>query len=130
MRTKDKPETLIQLLASYRQADFSREVKTRRDLAGLAMTIRSNCAVTIHFAGRILRRIREDGEELFALCAAEEDAARLKRKCATLPRRLRRADLHKEVESLRLEYDNLSSSINYMVATLDRDLVGKLDGIL
>ena len=129
MRTKDKPETLIQLLAFYRRADFSRVLKTSQEVAGLVTDIANNCAVTIEFAKTMTRRIDEDSETYFALCAAQEEAARLKRKCSALPR-LHRGNLRKKAEGLRLEYDNLSSSINYMVGLLDRDLAGRLNGIL
>jgi hypothetical protein len=130
MLTKDKPETLIQLLASFRRAKFPKAPARLQNPAGLAMTIAGNCAVTIAFAERKLRKIAEDSEEAFTLCAVREEAMILKRRCARLGHRARSRDSRKEVESLRLEYDNFTGSVRHLVVLLDPSLGEKLDGIL
>jgi hypothetical protein len=130
MLTKDKPETLIHLLASFRRAKFPKDPARPQNLAGLAMTIAGNCAVTIAFSERRLRKITEDNEEAFALCGLREEAMILKRRSARLGSNARSRDLRKEVESLRLEYDNFTGSLRYVVGLLDPSLGEKLDGIL
>lgn len=130
MLRKDKPETLIQLLASYRQAKFPDNPARLRSLAVLTGDIAGNCAVTIHFTERRLRRMTEDNEEAFTLCAVQEEAERLRKKCAALRRRRPWPDSRKEVASLRLQYDNFTGSIRHMVGLLDPSLEERLDGIL
>ena len=130
MPTKDKPETLIQLLASYRRANLPKTAAGPRSLTGPAATIANNCAATIAFAERQLRKIAEDNEQAFALCAVQEEAAALKRRCASLVRGARSRDPRKEVVSLRVQYDNFTDSVRHLVGLLDRDLVKRLDGIL
>lgn len=130
MPKQDKPETLIQLLASYRQAKFPKHPARSQSLSGVAANIASNCAVTIHYAERKLRRMNEDNEETFALCALEEEARSLKKRCASLGRGMRSKASRKEVESLRLQYDNFIGSVRHLVSLLDPSLGERLDGIL
>lgn len=130
MVTKEKPETLIQLLASYRQAHFPMHQARPRDLAALATTIRHNCALTVQFADRRLINIEEEGEEIFALFALREEATVLKGRCARLVRRKKPKNLSKEVASLRQQYDNFTDSVTHMFHLLDRSLTRQLDGVL
>jgi len=130
MPTKDKPETLIQLLASYRRADFPKTAAGPRTLARLAATIANNSAATIAFAERQLKTIAEDSEGAFTLWTVCEEAAALRRRCASLARGARSRDPRKEVVSLRVQYDNFTDSVRHLVGLLDRDLVKRLDGIL
>jgi hypothetical protein len=127
MLTQDKPETLIQLLASLRRAKFPKDPARMRSLA---ITITGNCAVTIAFAERKLRKITEDSEEAFTLCALREEARILKKRCARLGHGARSGNSRKEVESLRLEYDNFTGSLRHLFGLLDPSLGEKLDGIL
>src|ERR1700756_1927123 len=127
---KDKPKTLIELLAAYRPARFPRNKVKRQDLERLAGTIADNCAATIAFAEGKLRRIAEDNEETFSLHEVREEALRLKRGCAKLRRGPHGEYRRKEVESLRVQYDNFSGSIRHMVGLLDRSLQEELDEIL
>jgi hypothetical protein len=130
MLTKEKPATLIQLVGLYRHAEFPADQARRKNLAGAANTIQSNCAVTIHFADRTLRNSQEDGEVFFTLCAVRAEAMVLKRKCAGLTRQSLCKNLRKEVESLRREYDNFTDSVKHLFTLLDRGLAGRLDGVL
>ena len=130
MVKKEKPETLIQLLASYRHAEFPGSQARTRDLAGTAVTIQSNCAVTIHFADRTLRDLEGDGEGFFTLYAVREEALILKRRCAGLARRPRSKNVREEVASLRQQYDNLTDSVKHLFSLLDRGLAVRLDGVL
>lgn len=130
MVKNEKPETLIQLLASYRHAHFPISQDTRRNLAGIAATIKRNCALTVHFADRKLKNLEEEGEEVFALFALREEAIILRRRCASLVRGKKARNLPEEVESLRRQYDNFSDSVRYLFQLLDRSLAGRLDGVL
>jgi hypothetical protein len=129
MRTKEKTETLIQLLAALRPAKFEKNMR-KPQLAGLARTIAGNCAATIAFTERKLQKITEDNEEAFSLCELREEALSLKKGCAKLGRGMRATNTGKEVESLRLQYDNFVGSVRHVVGLLDRSLVEKLDEIL
>ncbi len=130
MVKKEQPETLIQLVALYRHAEFPNDQARRRGLADTAGTIRSNCAVTIHFADRTLRDSKEDGELFFTLCAVRSEAILLKRRCASLARRAALKNLSKEVLSLRLQYDNFTDTVKHLFTLLDRGLASRLDGVL
>jgi hypothetical protein len=130
MVKNDKPETLIQLLASYRHAHFPMNRATPRELASLATTIHRNCALTVHFAGCKLRNLDEEGEEVFALFSLREEATVLKGRCARLVNRRNSKNLDKEVASLRQQYDNLTDSVTHMFHLLDRSLTRQLDGVL
>jgi hypothetical protein len=130
MLTKDKPETLIQLLAAYRPASFPKDKARPKDLARLARTIADNCAATVAFADRKLRKITEDNEEAFSIYEAREEALTLKRRCAKSGWSARFDSRRKEVESLRLQYDNFTGSVRHMVGLLDPSLQEKLDEIL
>jgi hypothetical protein len=130
MRTQDKPETLIQLLASYRRASFSQHPVRRRSLAALAGTIAHNCAMTVAFADRQLKKVTEDNEDAYTLCAVRDQAILLKRQCGRLSGRTRSKDFRKEVETLRLQYDNFTGSVRHLFQLLDCSLGEKLDGIL
>jgi hypothetical protein len=130
MLTKDKPETLIQLLAAYRPASFPKDNANPKDLARLARTIAGNCAATVAFADRKLRKITEDNEEAFSIYEAREEALALKTRCAKAGWGARLASRRKEIESLRLQYDNFTGSIRHMVGLLDPSLQEKLDEIL
>jgi hypothetical protein len=130
MVKKEKPENLIQLLGLYRRAEFPRNHAKARSLAGLAVTIQGNCAVTIHFADRMLRELEEDGEEFFTLCAVRNEAMILKRRCAVLANGVRSKNLRKEVETLRQQYDNFTDSVKHLFGLLDRGLAVRVDGVL
>jgi hypothetical protein len=130
MFKNEKPDTLIQLLASYRHAQFPINQPTTRDLAGLATTIRRNCALTAGFADRKLRNLTEDGEEAFTLFALKEEAMVLKGRCDGLVRGRRRRNLSEEVASLRRQYDNFTDSVSHLFHLLDRGLAGRLNGVL
>lgn len=130
MLKKDKPETLIQLLAAYRPASFPKGKVKRVNLVKLARTLKHNCAATAAFAGEKLKRITEDGEEAFSLYEVREEALRLGRKCAKVGRNKGSGGWRKEVESLRLEYDNFTGSVRHMVRLLDPSLGERLDEIL
>jgi hypothetical protein len=128
---KDKPETLIQLLAAYRPARFPKHITKPQDLTRIAMTIADNCAASVAFAERKLKKITEDNEEAFSLCEVREEALKLKRRCTKLGRRGARSEgKRKEVESLRMQYDNFTGSIKHMVGLLDPSLQERLDEIL
>jgi hypothetical protein len=126
----EKPETLIQLLAAYRPAPVPRRPIRQRDLAGMAATVQRNCDLTAYFTGRKLRDHEEEGEEVYALLAAREEALCLKRLCSGLkgPREAR--NLAEEVESLRRRYDNFTGSVRHLFHLLDRSLAIRLDGVL
>jgi hypothetical protein len=130
MLKNEKPQTLIRLLAAYRHAQFPVNQPNARDLAGLATTIRHNCALTARFADRKLRSLTEDGEEAFALFALKEEAMELKGKCEGLVGSKRRRNLSEEVASLRRQYDNFTDSVSHLFYLLDRGLAGRLDGVL
>jgi hypothetical protein len=130
MLKNEKPDTLIHLLAAYRHAQFPMNQPNMRDVARLAATIRSNCALTIRFADGKLRNLTEDGEEAFALFALKEEAMELKGRCEGLVRGKHRRNLHEEVASLRRQYDNFTDSVSHLFYLLDRGLAGRLDGVL
>jgi hypothetical protein len=130
MLKNDKPDTLIQLLAVYRPAQFPTNSPKARDLADLATTIRRNCALTVGFVGRKLRNLQEDGEEAFALFALKEEAIVLKGRCDRILHSGRRTNLSQEVASLRGQYDNFTDSVHHLFRLLDRVLAGRLDGVL
>jgi hypothetical protein len=130
MLKNEEPDTLIQLLASYRHAQFPGNQPTTRDLAGLATTIRRNCALTVRFADRKLRNLTEDGEEAFTLFALKEVATVLKGRCDGLVSGRRRRNLSQEVASLRRQYDNFTDSVSHLFYLLDRGLAGRLNGVL
>jgi hypothetical protein len=130
MVKKEKPETLIQLLALYRHAEFPSHQARARDLAGVARTIQSNCAVTIHFAESKLRNLEEEGEEVFTLCELKDQARILKKRCAALVNGVRSKNLREEVETLRQQYDNFTDSVKHLFSLLDRSLTVRLDGVL
>jgi len=127
---KDKPETLIQLLAAYRPARFPKHITKPQDLARIARTIADNCAASVAFAERKLKKIVEDNEEAFSLCEVRAEALKLKRRCAKVGRGARSEGKRKEVESLRMQYDNFTGSIRHMVGLLDPSLQERLDEIL
>src|SRR5262249_39101289 len=108
---KDKPETLIQLLAAFRPARFPKDKAKPQDLDRLARTIADNCTAAVAFAERKLRKITEDSEEAFSLYEVREEALRLKKGYARIERGMRSANARKEVESLRLQYDNFVGSV-------------------
>jgi hypothetical protein len=126
----EKPETLIELLASYRQAPVPTSPARQRDLAGMAARVRRNCALTAYFAGRNLRNREEEGEEVYTLFAIRKEALTLRRQCAGLVSRRRARNLPEEVESLRQRYDNFTGSVKHLFHLLDRNLAGRLDGVL
>lgn len=130
MLKNEKPDTLIQLLAAYRHAQFPVNQPNTRELAGLAITIRRNCALTVRFADRKLKNLAEDGEEAFTLFALKEEAVELKGRCDGLARGQRRRNLSEEVASLRRQYDNFTDSVSHLFYLLDRSLAGRLDGVL
>jgi hypothetical protein len=130
MLKNEKPESLIQLLAAYRRAQFPVNQPNTRDLAGLATTIRRNCALTFCFADRKLRNLAEDGEATFTLFALKEEALELKKRCDRLARGKSRRNLSEEVASLRRQYDNFTDSVSHLFYLLDRGLAGRLDGVL
>jgi hypothetical protein len=130
MVKKEKPETLIQLLALYRHAEFPGNQARTRNLAGVARTIQSNCAVTIHFAEAKLRNLEEEGEEVFALYGVKDEAKILRRRCADLANGTRSKNLREEVETLRQQYDNFTDSVKHLFRLLDRGLAIRLDGVL
>ena len=130
MLTKDKPETLIHLLAAYQPARFPKDNARPQDLDRLARTIADNCAATVAFADRKLRKITEDNEETFSIYEAREEALTLKGRCAKEGWSARFNGRRKEVESLRLQYDNFTGSVRHMVGLLDPSLQEKLDEIL
>ena len=127
---KDKPETLIQLLAAYRPASFPKGQAKRAELVRLAGTIAQNCAATVAFVDWKLKKITEDGEEVFSLYELREEALRLNGRCAKVGLHAGSEARRKEVESLRLEYDNFTDSVRHMVGLLDRTLGERLNGIL
>jgi hypothetical protein len=130
MVKKEKPENLIQLLALYRRAEFPKAHAKARSLAGLAVTIQSNCAATIQFADRMLRNLEVEGEEFFTLCAVRNEAMILKRRCAVLANGVRSKNLRQEVETLRQQYDNFTDSVRHLFGLLDRGLAVRVDGVL
>lgn len=130
MLKNEKPDTLIQLLASYRQAQFPVNQPNTRDLAGLATTIRHNCALTVRFVDRKLMSVTEDGEETFSLFALKEEATILKGRCDGLVRRKRLRNPPEEVATLRRQYDNFTDSVKHLFRLLDRGLARRLDGVL
>jgi hypothetical protein len=125
----DKPETLIELLASYRRAPVPRSLARQRDLAGMAAAMQRNCALTVYFTGRRLRDLEQEGEEVYALLAVRKEALVLGRRCAGIGAR-RGRNLPEEVESLWRRYDNFTGSVRYLFHLLDRSLAGRLDGVL
>jgi hypothetical protein len=130
MLRKDKPETLIQLLATYRSASFPKSKTTQARLASLARTIAHNCAATIAFADCRLKKITKDSEEMFSVHEVREEALRLKKECAKVGRNGGSEGRRKEVESLRMQYDNFSGSVRHMVGLFDPSLQEALDEIL
>jgi hypothetical protein len=126
----EKPETLIELLASYRRAPMPASLARPRDLAGMAVIVQRNCALTAYFTGRELRQCVEDGEELYTLFTVREEALLLKRQCAGLLGWRRRRNFPEEVESLRRRYDNFTGSVRHLFHLLDRGLARRLDGAL
>ena len=130
MLTNGKPATLMQLAGHYRPATFPVHPARRRDLDTAALTIQRNCAATIHFTEQTLRNVKEDGEEIFTLCSLRDEARHLKRHCARLTRRSLARNVRKEVETLRVEYDNFTHSVRHMFLLLDRGLATKLNGVL
>lgn len=130
MVRKDKPTTLIQLLAAYGPANFSNGLAKRADLVRLAGTIAQNCAATVAFADCKLREITEDSEEVFSLLELRNEALSLKKKCAKVGRNAGSEGRRKEVESLRVEYDNFTGSVRHIFCLLDPSLVERLDEIL
>ncbi len=130
MVKKENPETLIQLLALYRRAEFPRHQARPRDLPGVALTIQSNCAVTIHFAKAKLRNLQEEGEEVFTLWEVKDQATILQKRCAVLANGVGAKKVHEEVESLRQQYDNFTDSVKHLFNLLDRGLAVRLDGVL
>ncbi len=130
MLKNKKPDTLIQLLAAYRHAQFPVNQPNTRDVARLATTIQRNCALTVRFADRKLRNLTEDGEETFTLFALKEEAMELKGRCEGLVRGRRRRNLQEEVASLRRQYDNFTDSVSHLFYLFDRGLAGRLDGVL
>lgn len=130
MLKKANPETLIQLLAAWRPARFPKGKVSPARLARLAGGIAHNCAATVAFADWKLKKITEDSEEMFSLHEIREEALRLEKECAKAGRNARREGRRKEVESLRLQYDNFSGSVRHMVGLLDPSLQEALDEIL
>jgi hypothetical protein len=130
MLKNDKPDTLIQLLAAYRPAQFPTNRPTAQDLGALATVIRRNCALTVGFADRKLRNLQEDGEEAFTLFALKEEAIVLKGRCDGILDSRRRRNLSLEVASLQGQYDNFTDSVHHLFRLLDRVLAGRLDEVL
>lgn len=130
MLRKDNPESLIQLLAAWRTASFPKGKVSQARLGRLAGAIAHNCAATIAFADWKLKKITEDSEEMFSLHEIREEALRLKKECAKAGRNAGAEGRRKEVESLRLQYDNFSGSVRHMVGLLDPSLQEALDEIL
>lgn len=130
MARKDNPTSLIQLLASYRRAEFPQVRSRRQSLAAVARTIENNCTLTVRFAGQVMRSIDHDGEGLFALHALNREARNLTKRCRSLRRSpLPGKRLHK-VGTLRQHYGSFIGSVRHLFFLLDRDLARRLDGVL
>lgn len=130
MVKKERPKTLIQLLALYRHAEFPSYQAGPRDVAGLARTIQRNCVVTVQFADARLRNIEEEGEEVFTLYELKHQARILEKRCTVLANGVRSKILREEVETLRQQYDNFTDSVKHLFGLLDRGLAVRLDGVL
>jgi hypothetical protein len=130
MAKQENPGNLIQFLASYRRVDFPQDEYTVRKLASITGAIESNCAVTIRFADAMLRKMREDGEELFCLYSLRDHARALRRACQGLGtgRHSRIPGINYKVVTLRSQYDTFISSLRHFFFLLDHDLAGRIDG--
>ena len=126
----EKPETLIELLASYRQTPVPKTPVRQRDVVGMAATIERNCVLTAYFADRTLQNQEQEGEEVYTLLAVREEAMVLRRHCAGFAIRRRGRNLPEEVESLRRRYDNFTGSVRHLFHLLDSSLARRLDGVL
>lgn len=130
MARKDNLTSLIQLLASYRRAEFPHHGSGKRSLAAVARTIENNCRLTIHFAGQAMRDTAQDCEGLFALHALNQEALHLTRCCRNLRRSPVSAKLPQTIGSLQQHYGIFVSSVRHLFFLLDRDLARRLDGAL